>query len=241
MGCQSHGLVIKSFRMTLPTPATPAARTTARRILVVEDNPLFQSQIARAVASVEPASRVLVCDTGSVAIDHLEDPQQRIDLALVDLGLPDIGGIEVIRAVRRRFADVPVMVISVVSAERSVLAAIRAGARGYILKGDSEASIGQAIQDVLHGNYPISPSLARTLFKLAGAPGASGGSDEFRLSPRETETLQLLSRGLSYEEVAGLMGVALSTVQTNIRNLYRKLDAKTQMQAVAKARDAGLI
>ena len=97
------------------------------------------------------------------------------------------------------------------------------------------------IEDVLRGNHPISPSLARVLFKLAGAPVAAAGAQDFGLSPRELETLRLISRGHSYEEVGSLMGVALSTVQSNIRNLYRKLDAHSQVQAVSKARDAGLL
>jgi DNA-binding NarL/FixJ family response regulator len=129
----------------------------------------------------------------------------------------------------------------VVTAERSVLAAIRAGARGYILKGDGEGLIAHAIHQVLMGNYPITTSLAHALFRLAGAPTGQVGSLEFKLSPRELETLQLISKGHTYEEVGRLMGIGLATVQTNIRSLYRKLDAHTQGQAVTKAREAGLL
>jgi len=109
-----------------------------------------------------------------------------------------------------------------------------------VLKGQSEENLMATIEDVMRGNYPISPSLARVLFKLAGAPMAAA-AQEFGLSPRELETLRLISRGHSYDEVASLMGVALSTVQSNIRNLYRKLDAHSQVQAVSKAREAGLL
>lgn len=212
-----------------------------RCILLVEDNPEFEQRIYSAVRSLAIDGVVVSCRTGSQALDFLDDPRQKVDFALVDLGLPDISGVEVIAAVRRRFLDTPILVISVISAERSVLAAIRAGARGYLLKGDSDLSIRTAIEQVLLGNYPISPALARTLFKLAGAPGSAGNQPAIKLSSREIETLQHIARGNTYEEVAQLMGVALSTVQSNIRNLYRKLDVHSQVQAVTRARDAGII
>jgi DNA-binding NarL/FixJ family response regulator len=122
-----------------------------------------------------------------------------------------------------------------------VLEAIRAGARGYLLKGDPGAEMASAIDEVLRGNYPISPALARTLFRLAGAPPESSPGNSFELTQRELVTLQLIARGKNYKEVARAMDVSLSTVQTNVRNLYRKLQVHSQGQAVAKARGAGLV
>lgn len=212
----------------------------ARNVVLVEDNPAFRLLIGEAIRLIGLKGNIKECATGTAVMDLLEQPQTRLDLALVDLGLPDMGGIEVIQAIRRRFREIPILVISVLSSERSVLTAIRAGASGYILKGESAQSIGQAILEVLQGNYPISPSLARTLFKLAGAP--TGKSDiSFSLSPRELETLQSIALGNSYEETAVVMNIGVSTVQSNIRNLYRKLEVRSQVQAVTKARDAGLI
>lgn len=211
-----------------------------RNVLLVEDNPLFRQLVQNAIDGIGLKGQVLECASGSEALELLEQPQTRLDLALIDLGLPDIGGIEVIQAVRRRFAEIPIMVISVISSERTVLAAIRAGAQGYILKGDSAISIGQAIEDVLQGNYPISPALARSLFKLAGFP-SDRSTISFDLSRRELETLKFIARGNSYEQTAKLMGIAVSTVQSNIRNLYRKMEVRSQVQAVSKAREIGLI
>ena len=212
----------------------------ARNVVLVEDNPAFRLLIGEAIRHIGLKGQIMECATGTAVMDLLEQPQTRLDLALVDLGLPDMGGVEVIQAIRRRFSEIPILVISVLSSERSVLAAIRAGASGYILKGESAQSIGQAILEVLQGNYPISPSLARTLFKLAGAPTGKSAIS-FSLSPRELETLQSIARGNSYEQTAVVMNIGVSTVQSNIRNLYRKLEVRSQVQAVTKARDAGLI
>ena len=212
----------------------------ARNVVLVEDNPAFRLLIGEAIRHIGLKGNITECSTGARVMELLEQPQTRLDLALVDLGLPDMGGVEVIQAIRRRFSEIPILVISVLSSERSVLTAIRAGASGYILKGESAQAIGQAILEVLQGNYPISPSLARTLFKLAGAPTGKSAIS-FSLSPRELETLQSIARGNSYEQTAVVMNIGVSTVQSNIRNLYRKLEVRSQVQAVTKARDAGLI
>lgn len=223
------------------TESASSKQLLPRRVLIVEDNPLYHQQIQRAIDQLGVGGAVYVCESGAQVFELLQQPRLGLDLALIDLGLPDMSGIDVIHRLRRSFPSLAVMVISVVSAERSVLAAIRAGARGYILKGDAEELIAQAISQVLMGNYPITPSLAHALFKLAGAPSDQVGSTPFKLSPRELETLQLIARGHTYEEVGRLMGVAITTVQSNIRSLYRKLDAHSQGQAVTKAREAGLL
>ena len=214
------------------------------RILVVEDNPVFQKLIFSAIEKLAQKSDVCFADTGGQALTIFGQSGKDFDLVLVDLGLPDIDGIDVIANFHLRSPKTPIMVISTMASDQSVLAAIQAGVSGYFLKSNSVDSISIAISEVLDGNYPISPSLARTLFKLAGAPELIQDKSqlaEIHLSPRETETLKFISCGHSYKEVADLMGVSLSTIQYYVRNIYRKLDSNNQMQAVSKARDIGLI
>lgn len=211
-----------------------------RSILVVEDNPVFLQILLDSIGRLGLKERVLACTNGADALKEIEALTFQIDLALIDLGLPDISGIALIQAMRRSFPKTPVMVVSVISTEEMVVAAIRAGAHGYITKSQPEASITKAIEEVLMGHYPISPSLARTLFRLAGSPKETT-ENPFDLTRRELETLQLLSRGFSYAEVGAQMGVAVSTVQSNIRALYRKLEVHSQVQAINKAKDAGVI
>lgn len=218
-----------------PTPAAPA------EVLLIEDDPVFEGLVRGALQRLPISPRVRCCRTGADAIARLADPSSRFMLVLADLGLPDISGIDVIRIARRRLPDTPILVISTISSERTVLAAIRAGARGYVLKDDSEAGMARAIEQTLAGDYPISPALARYLFRLAGSPELALGDDAVRLSAKETETLQHIASGLTYLETAERMGVALSTVQSHIRNLYRKLDVHSQAEAVTRARSQGLL
>jgi DNA-binding NarL/FixJ family response regulator len=172
-------------------------------------------------------------------LEALDGPSHRFKLALIDIGLPDISGVEVVARLRQRFADLPILVTTVFSGEETFLSAIRAGARGYLLKGDSDPQLAQAIEQIMRGEYPVSPALARHLFRLAGS--SLPPSPAIKLSPRELELLQWLSKGDSYASCAQKMGISFSTVQTHIRNMYRKLDVSNQRQAIHKAQSSGLL
>jgi DNA-binding NarL/FixJ family response regulator len=213
-----------------------------KRLLLVEDNPLFIEQISLAINDLPNPWDVVSCPTGKKAMATLDGLNPTFDLALVDLGLPDMSGIEIIRACRQRMPKLPIVVVSVIATERTVLNAIEAGANGYLLKDDSIEQITQGIDQIMNGIYPLSPSLARLLFKrLTAETEQETRVADFKLTPREQETLEHMALGHSYDAVAGLMGVAVSTIQWNIRNIYRKLNVHSQVQAVAKAKDFNLI
>ena len=263
--------------------ATPLADAAPFRVLVVEDNPTFRMQIEVALAHLG-AGEPVAFSMGKDALDWLDSASapgvaadSAPDMALVDIGLPDMSGIDVIRELRSRMPELAILVISVIKSEQTLLDAIRAGARGYILKGENEEAIAHAIGEVRRGNYPISPALARSLFQLAGAPegaagseaalaattrtpyvsgpalassvlggagtsgGASGVGAQFQLTPREREVLHLIARGLTYLEVAAELSVSLSTIQTYVRGLYRKLQVHNRLAAVNKGRAAGVL
>lgn len=211
-----------------------------RQILLVEDDNDHAQLINDALRLLDPSWEAVYCSTGSQALDSIEKPGFAFELAVVDLGLPDIGGLDVVRAWRKRFPSRPLLVVSGVAAERAVLESIRSGANGYLLKTIDAYGICHAIEQMLEGHCPISPALARYLFKLAGSP-QTNTHQSILLTAKERETLQYFGRGHSYAETAELMGVSLSTIQTHVRNLYRKLGAHSQTQAVIKARESGLI
>lgn len=210
-------------------------------VLLVEDDLVFQETFSRVFSQLGGDWTIKAYQEGAGALRALADTQQHFVLALIDIGLPDMSGIDVIYAARRRFAEMPILVTTSFTAEETFLSAIRAGAHGYLLKADAEASLLQSIEQVMQGQYPVSPALARHLFRLAGSPTAALAVNRLNLSPREIELLQHIAKGLSYARCAEVMKISLSTVQTHIRNMYRKLEVSNHRQAISKAQSSGLL
>jgi len=214
-----------------------------KRVLIVEDAIEFQGLLGKILAELEHRWMIHSFATGTDAVRAVLKFPVPPDLALVDLGLPDMSGVEVIEQFRALAPGMPILVISVYSSERKVLEAVKAEAMGYLLKND-ETAIADGIEQVLLGNFPISPVVARYLFTLAtgdASLGRAGTHGAPKLSQQETRLLGHIAEGLSYAEIAGEMGLALSTVQSYSRNLFRKLDVHSQTQALAKARQTGLL
>jgi DNA-binding NarL/FixJ family response regulator len=135
------------------------------------------------------------------------------------------------------------MVITVFGDERHVVAAIEAGALGYLLKDGSAEYVGRSILALVAGGSPVSPAIARHLLRRFGSPaaGVAGGDAPPRLTERESETLRLIMKGFSYAEAASVMGVAESTVTSHVRSIYRKLEVHSRSEAVYEALQLGLV
>jgi DNA-binding NarL/FixJ family response regulator len=164
------------------------------------------------------------------------------DVLLVDLGLPDGSGLELIAETRERHPHTEIMVITVFGDERHVLAAIEAGAGAYLLKDGTTEHIGRSVQQLLDGGSPISAPIARHLLKRLGrAPidrPPDGGS---QLTAREAEVLQLVAKGFSYAEIASGLGMAVNTVASHVKQIYRKLSVHSRSEAVFEAVQRGLL
>lgn len=201
------------------------------------------------------ASLNLAASVGTVAeaCAWITGPAHTLDVLLTDLGLPDGSGLEVIRAAVARFPDCEPLVISMFGDEDNVLASIEAGALGYIHKDSTPENIAQAILEMKAGASPISPMIARRVLSKYqslrdGRPAAAvvpappaAPTPRPLLSPREQEVLQLIARGFSYAEIARLQAVSVHTVQTHIKNLYRKLAVRSRGEAVFEATQLGLL
>lgn len=210
-------------------------------VIVVEDDPHARSRIVRA-ASAHPSLSV-VGESGSVKDGLVLLRTEAPDVLLVDLGLPDGSGLELIRAARRLAADTQTMVITVFGDEPSVIAAIEAGARGYLLKDGSWEYIGESIMQLLASGSPISPPIARHLLKRfqRPKPAVAAAADAPALTERENDVLLLTMKGFTFDEIAGRLGLSPHTVRTHVRHIYRKLEVSSRGEAVFEAASLGLI
>jgi len=170
------------------------------------------------------------------------------DVLLVDIGLPDMSGLEVVRFVAARHPDCEILVISIFGDETHVVAALEAGAGGYLLKGAAERDIIFDIRDILSGGSPLSPIIARQVLKRMQSSRrderpamAASAADDTGLTPREREILNAIARGFSYAETGEILKVSLATVHTHLKSIYRKLAVHSKTEAVFEANRLGLI
>jgi DNA-binding NarL/FixJ family response regulator len=210
------------------------------RILIVEDDEPSRRHLAAAVQA-DPRLR-LVAAAGSLAEGREHLAAGALDLLVTDLGLPDGSGLTLIREAVALKPGLPVMVLTVFGDEQTVLSAIQAGAGSYLIKGSSQVEVTEAIQQLLAGGAPISPSIARHLLRrLRDESPAPVPPPDSRLTERETEILRCFAKGFRAAEVAGLLGISVHTVTTHVRSLYRKLEVNSRSSAIYEAVGLGLI
>ena len=216
-------------------------------VLIVEDDAKFRDAFARAVLAAPDMRLLGSADdlaAGLAAFDAL-----RPDVLLVDLGLPGGSGIGLIRHARATQPDCDTMVVTVFGDEQHVLAAIEAGATGYLLKDTRPSDVAEQIRVLRAGGSPISPVIARRLLTRFGAPPAvpaAGAASAVQpgdatLSAQERQVLTLSAKGYSYDEIARLMAVSRHTVTTYVKRSYRKLQVHSKTEAVYEARRLGLV
>ncbi len=172
--------------------------------------------------------------------------REQFDVLMIDLGLPDGSGIEVIRSVSARKPDVDIMVVTVFGDEQHVVAAIEAGATGYILKDSTPADVISCIRLLRAGGSPVSPVVARSVLRairnrMNTTPTRQVNPDDNPLSVRETEILQLLAKGMSFNEIGQILGISPHTVTAHIKKIYRKLAVHSRGEAVYEASQMGLL
>jgi len=225
----------------VPDEANPRVRDRIHSVLVVEDDPAMRGHLESAIES-DPGL-ALSASVGTVA-EGLAALEAAPDVLLADLGLPDGTGLDVVRARRARNPDALSMVVTALGDERSVLAAIEAGACGYLLKDETTATIASSIHQLLDGGSPIHPAIARFVLRRLQpeAPEASSERDSTpHLSAREHEVLTLVAKGFRFPEIAELFGVSAHTVRTHVRRIYRKLEVGSKGEAVYEAVQLGIL
>jgi DNA-binding NarL/FixJ family response regulator len=228
---------------------------------IVEDDRVMLESYRQAIET-QPDFEIIF------ALDRFETGKQALaqripDVLLIDLGLPDGSGADLIRMAREKSDDVEIMVVTVFGDDDHVVTAIEAGATGYLLKESEPIHVVHQIRKLVTGASPINPSIARRiLFKLTKKPSTAapvnpatiipGISTEDAaaaatahqvppVSPREHEILELIARGLSITEIGKKLEVSSHTVTTHVKNIYKKLSVHSRTEAVYEARQLGIL
>lgn len=195
------------------------------RVLVVDDHPLFRTGLTSLLGTVADVEVVGTVGDGRAAVR--EAVALRPDVVLMDLNLPDIPGLEATRQIVAVAPECAVLVLTMVADEASVVASLRVGARGYLLKEASQDEVLSALRTVAAGGAVYGPRVAAGLL---GAERPDG------LTPRESEVLALLAEGRANTEIARELGLSLKTVQNHVSHVLAKLQVKDRTQAALRMR-----
>lgn len=208
------------------------------RILVADDHALFREGLSALLLSVPDTDVVGEAATGEEAVTKAAELQP--DVVLMDIQMPGINGIEATRRVIRDSPHIGVIVVTMFEDDDSVFAAMRAGARGYVLKGADQDEILKVIRAVAGGEAHFGPKIAQRLMNFFSVPTPAHVETFPELTTREREVLNLIARGHDNHEIAGELYLSPKTVRNHISNIFTKLQVADRAQAIIRAREAGL-
>lgn len=218
---------------------TPSPPPSTLRVGVVEDDAASRDTFVAMIHAQPDLVLAMVAASRAEALDRLSTAP--MDVLLVDLGLPDGSGLDVIRAARDQWPQCSILVSTIFGDEDHVLRSIEAGAMGYLLKDVCATELAEEIRSLHAGGSPISPMVARKILARAVASLASANNPPALLSGREQEVLRYVSKGFTTEETARSMGVSRTTVLTFVRRIYAKLEVNTRAEAIHAAYKQGLL
>ena len=211
----------------------------ALRILLVDDHPLVRNGLRALLASVVDMTVVGEASNGEEAIAQAAELQP--DIILMDLHMPGLNGIEATRRIVLAHPHIGILVLTMLEDDASVFAAMRAGARGYLLKGADQEDVLRAIGAAAHGEAIFSPPIARRLMQYFANMQPILPPNVFPdLTEREREILGMIARGKSNAEIAGELVLSPKTVSNHVSNIFSKLQVVDRAQAVLRAKQAGL-
>jgi len=220
-----------------------------RPALLVEDDPATQRRLRQVLVSLGCPEEDVDLARG-ITHAHERVLQRRYGLVLVDIGLPDGSGIDLIAWLHERQPQAAMVVVSGWQTEEVIVAALQAGAVGYLLKERDDLELGLALRSIERGGAPIDPFIARRILAMLSQPAPAASRDPAparqneappALSPREREILRLVAQGLSNREMAERLAISRLTVECHTKNIYRKLVVGSRTEAVFQARRHGLL
>jgi DNA-binding NarL/FixJ family response regulator len=213
---------------------------TPLHILIADDHPLFRKGMRTLLDSMPDIEVVGEATSGQEAVE--KGLALKPDLVLMDLQMPGGGGLEATRRLTESDSHIHILVVTLFEDDDSVFAALRAGARGYILKDADEEEMMRAIHAIGKGEAIFSPAIAARLVDYFSGTRMGAANPEIfpELTDREREILQLIARGQSNAAIAEQLSISLKTVRNHVSNIYNKLQVADRAQAAIRAREAGL-
>ncbi|MEM9301044.1 MAG: response regulator transcription factor [Pseudomonadota bacterium] len=212
-------------------------------VAIVEDDGFLRASLAQQVSAIEEFE---VCaEAGTLAEGARKVAEKHPDVLIVDLGLPDGDGLDLIARCHNDLPDCQIMVLTVFGDEQKVIGAIERGAQGYLLKDETAIGLAEALHELVRGGSPMSPAIARHLIRRMqvqdDAPEPGNAPAAHGLTPRETEVLQITAKGYTHAEVADLLGITVNTVASYTRKIYEKLAVSSRAEALFEATRLGLL
>lgn len=197
-------------------------------ITIIEDHENYRNSLVQAIEQNEEFNIIGVYSSAEDALLQIEiNPP---DIALVDIQLVDMSGIEFIEKIRSTVPDTQFLMCTSFQNSENIFNALRAGASGYIVKGSTTQEIQNAIIELHQGGSPMSPYIARKVISLYHKPE----TNDFGLSKRELEVLNLLSKGLLYKEISDKLNISANTVKNHCKNIYKRLHVQNKIEALNK-------
>lgn len=203
------------------------------RVIIVDDNKNMRESVALLLQSTPSLLLIAEFDSGEECIKQIDTLKP--DVILMDIDMPKLSGIETVKIIRKQFPGLPILMLTGFEDDDKVFDSICAGANGYILKNTSMELLIHHIHEVYTGGAPMTPVIARkVLTRFAKTQVTETKNEDYNLSKREMEVLELLVKGKSYKTIATELKVSYETVHTHIRKIYHKLHVKSIGEAVSK-------
>jgi len=213
------------------------------KIAIADDNTFLIKTVKEKLSFFEDLSYKYAALNGSELLNKLEE-NHNIDLILMDIEMPVLNGIETTRMVKQKYPHIKIIMLTVFDNDENIFNAIKAGADGYLLKEINAKDLHDGIVETLNGGAAMNPSIALKTLKLLRNPIDIENQEEkedIKLTNREVEVLEQLSKGLSYHLIADNLILSTGTVRKHIENIYRKLQVHNKLEAVQKAKRNKLI
>lgn len=210
-----------------------------KKILIVEDIQASREWMASAVGMIFPDSDCFSVDSCQCAIALCD--QHAFDLALIDIGLPDGSGIDVLKHISAANTNCVCVVATIFDDDTHLFEALKAGAKGYILKEQDKENLLLMLQGIIDGKPPLSASIARRLLDFFSHTNSQQTVIKEKLTPRELQVLSLIGKGYTVPYVAKALEITANTAAGYVKNIYRKLDISSRAEAAAEAANLGLI